>query len=793
MRTLPLLLAALLVAPVHAQPWTLENTRAAAPNSVDQAVYAFPYSAVRLLEGPFLEAMRRDAEYLYSLDPDRLLAGFFSESGLEPKAAPYAGWETDGLGGHTLGHFLSAASMYYAASGDSDILPRIHHIVSEMAAIQEARGDGYVAAIPGGDSLWAAVKAREIRTSGFRLNGVWAPWYTLHKQFAGLLDAYWNVGSEDALAVARRLADWAVEATAPLSDEDWQNMLACEYGGMNEAMANLYGVTGDERYLALSRRFHDATVLGPLAREIPDLTGLHANTQIPKVIGVARQYQLIGDDSLKTIADFFWKQMIDDHSYVIGGNSMGEFLGEPGELADRLDATTAETCNTYNMLRLTRSLFTMDPQPRYADYYERALYNHILASQEPETGMFTYYMSLKPGHFKTYSTPEGAFWCCVGSGMENHVRYGEAAYFHREGELFVNLFLASELTWEAEGVVIRQDTQFPESSTTRLQIESGGAAFVMNLRHPSWADGALAVRVNGDAVAAASTPGSYLRLDRTWETGDIVEVTFPMALRTEPMPDNPNRVALLYGPVVLGGVLGTEGLPEGGAFADSDVEFIEAAVPDVPVLVADAKSPGDWVQPLAGDPLTFHTVGAGRPADVVLKPFYRIHHERYTIYWDVFDADGWQAAEAAHREEQARRRRIDEATIDAIRMGIMTVEEERGFTGENTESGIAFGRRFRLAQRDGWFEMDFRVDPGAANELMCTYSTADRGALKLYADGRMVVADVRSSKLPAEFVTATYSIPEDLTFDQESVRLRFEAAHGAAPRIFECRTLRRVL
>ena len=609
-----------------AQPWTQENGKSMASNVVEPQVYAFALGDVRLLEGPFLTAMKKDAEYLYSLDADRLLYGFFTESGLETDAEGYAGWERDGLGGHTLGHYLSATSMYYAASGDAEILPRIEHIVSEMARIQAERGDGYVGAIPGGDELWAKVRARDIQTSGFRLNGVWAPWYTLHKQFAGLLDAYWNTGNKDALQVAKQLADWAIDVTSALDDADWQKMMVCEYGGMNEALANLYGVTGEEKYLVLSRKFHDTAVLHPLAEGIPDLTGLHSNTQIPKIIGVARQYELIGDDSLKSVADFFWQQMVDDHSYVIGGNSMGEFLDEPGHLNDRLEATTAETCNTYNMLRLTRHLFTLEPKARYADYYERALYNHILASQDPDTGMFTYYMSLKPGHFKTYSTPEGAFWCCVGSGMENHVKYGEAIYFHDDDGLYVNLFSPSELNWKAKGVTVRQETRFPDEGRTRLVISTQKPTqFTLHLRHPLWADQAPVVTVNGKAVATPNNPGSYIELNRTFSDGDVVEMNIQMHLLMESMPDNPNRVAIMYGPIVLGGLLGTEGMPAGGPFSDSDTAFIEEPTPDVPVFVPPAGPLENWIKPIAGDPLTFHTVGAGRPQDVVLKPFYRIH------------------------------------------------------------------------------------------------------------------------------------------------------------------------
>lgn len=777
-----------------AQPWTQENGKSMASNVVEPQVYAFALGDVRLLEGPFLTAMKKDAEYLYSLDADRLLYGFFTESGLETDAEGYAGWERDGLGGHTLGHYLSATSMYYAASGDAEILPRIEHIVSEMARIQAERGDGYVGAIPGGDELWAKVRARDIQTSGFRLNGVWAPWYTLHKQFAGLLDAYWNTGNKDALQVAKQLADWAIDVTSALDDADWQKMMVCEYGGMNEALANLYGVTGEEKYLVLSRKFHDTAVLHPLAEGIPDLTGLHSNTQIPKIIGVARQYELIGDDSLKSVADFFWQQMVDDHSYVIGGNSMGEFLDEPGHLNDRLEATTAETCNTYNMLRLTRHLFTLEPKARYADYYERALYNHILASQDPDTGMFTYYMSLKPGHFKTYSTPEGAFWCCVGSGMENHVKYGEAIYFHDDDGLYVNLFSPSELNWKAKGVTVRQETRFPDEGRTRLVISTQKPTqFTLHLRHPLWADQAPVVTVNGKAVATPNNPGSYIELNRTFSDGDVVEMNIQMHLRMESMPDNPNRVAIMYGPIVLGGLLGTEGMPAGGPFSDSDTAFIEEPTPDVPVFVPPAGPLENWIKPIAGDPLTFHTVGAGRPQDVVLKPFYRIHRERYSIYWDVFDEAGWASEQAAYQAARAAQRALDESTIENVRLGIMLVEQEHDFQSEESTAGIAFGKKFRDAGSKGWFEFNIEVDPQVPTELMCTYWSGDNANSPFdISVGSAVIASPKLSKSqPAQFYAERYPIPQDLIKGNSSVRLRFAAKErGRVGRVFECRTVR---
>ena len=656
------LLVGMLGAPAApAQPLTT------APDAVEEEMHerfrAAPFSLrqVHITGGPFREALERDADYLLRLDPDRFLHNFRDLAGLTPKAPRYGGWESMQIAGHSLGHYLSALSLYYAKRGGSRldsqlrgyrVEERINDIVEELAAVQDARGTGYVGGIPGQDALWAEIERGEIEGEAFHLNGVWVPWYTLHKLYAGLIDAYAYTGNETALHVVTELADWAIEVTDGLSPAQWQEMLDTEHGGMNESLANLYALTGEERYLELSRRFHHGDVLTPLAEGTARLEGLHANTQIPKVIGAARQYELTGADSLRTIADAFWERVVDHHTYVIGGNTEGEHFGPRDSLSTRLGTTTAETCNTYNMLKLTRHLFSVSGAPRYADYYERALYNHILASQDPKRGTTTYFVSLKPGHFKTYATPDSSFWCCTGSGMENHVRYGQGLYYHKADNLYVNLFIPSALSWEEQGVTVRQHTRFPEEDTTRLTFDMDEATELgLRLRNPGWTDGPPTVRVNGDRVEPEKRSG-YLSLRRTWQPTDTVTVTLPMSLRTEPMPDHPDRVAILYGPIVLAGALGTEGLPAGGAYAKDHLTYTgaEPFIPDslraqegpyalntppVPTLAADADRVREWVRPVEDAPLTFRTQGVGQPHDVTLRPFYDVHHQRYSVYWDL--------------------------------------------------------------------------------------------------------------------------------------------------------------
>ena len=612
---------------------------------------AFPLGHVQLKAGPFDEAQRRDVEYLLDLEPDRLLRNFRRFSGLKPKAPRYEGWESSELAGHTLGHYLSALSMYAATASDDRVQERAEYIVNELARVQEAQDDGYLNSIPGGRELFREIENGTItEAENFSLNGIWVPWYTIHKHFAGLLDAYWFTDNEKALEVAIKYADWVYETTESLSASEWEHMLQTEYGGMSESLANLYKITGDERYLELSQHFHDQAVLGPLADRQPTLEGLHSNTQIPKVISAARRYQLLGADSLKTVATYFWDRVINHHTFAPGGHGIDEYFHEPDSLAGHLTAATMETCSTYNMLRLTRYLFTMEPSARYMDYYERGLYNHILTSQEPRRGMMTYLTSLKPGHFLTYSTPEQSFWCCVGTGMENHVKYGDTIYFRDDEEgLFVNLFIPSELSWPEKGATVRQETRFPVSESTTLHLElDEPTEMPLRIRHPRWADG-FSVRVNGQAVDVSSDPGSYVAVQRQWRDGDEVEVELPMELHTEALPDDDRKVAVLYGPLVLGGALGTENMPDSGAFAPDRTEFFDRSTPEVPKLLADPSNVKEWIEPVEGQPLTFRTAEVGRPNDVTLRPYYQLNHQRYTIYWDLLTDAEWtqqQSAEA---------------------------------------------------------------------------------------------------------------------------------------------------
>ena len=612
-----------------AQPATTKPARAAEP---------FSMRDVRLLDGPFRDAMLRDQKYLLALDADRLLHNFRVNVGLPSSAKRLGGWEEPRceLRGHSLGHYLSALSLMYAGTGDDRFKQRADYIVAELAVCQsnsKAAGfhEGYLSAFP--ESLIDRVEQGQ---------QVWAPWYTLHKIMAGLLDANQHCGNAQALVVVTNMANWVKFRVDRLSPEQMQQSLNTEHGGMNEVLANLCAVTTNPDYLQLAKAFNHQNVFTPLAQREDKLNGLHANTQIPKIIGAAREYELTGDSQFLTVAQTFWNAVALRRSYVIGGHSDHEHFFPTNDFAQHLVTDTCETCNTYNMLKLTRDLFALEPSAAKMDFYERALYNHILASQDPETGMFVYLMSLKPGHFKTYSTPEDSFWCCVGTGMENHSKYGDSIYFHDADSLYVNLFIASVLSWPEKDLVVRQETKFPERNFTVLKLKTKQPVrFALKIRHPSWAMSGLSVSINGKKQPEDSTPGSYLTLQREWHDGDKIEVRFPlMALHAEALPGTSNTVAILYGPIVLAGEMGTNAMPN--PFAVSETEYSKLPAADAPVFVTDTSQWLRRVEPVRGQPLTFRTSGLGQPRDVTLIPFYRMHRQRYSVYWKLLSVTEWK-------------------------------------------------------------------------------------------------------------------------------------------------------
>jgi DUF1680 family protein len=727
--------------------------------------WAFPLQDVVLTESLFTEARDRNAGWLLSLEPDRLLAWFRKEAGLEPRGAVYGGWESMGIAGHSLGHYLSACSMMAASTGDSRFKERVDAIVSELALCQAQDPSGYVAAIPEGKRVFREVADNQIRSAGFDLNGVWVPWYTMHKVLAGLRDAYVLTGSTKALDVLEKLADWAVETTKNLTDENWQKMLACEHGGMNEVCADVYALTGNEKYLTLARKFYHKQVLDPLSRRENVLPGIHANTQIPKVIGTSFLYELTGEERYRTISRFFWETVVNHHSFANGGNSANEYFGQPDKLSVPMHDTT-ETCNTCNMLKLTRRLFAENPQAGYMDYYECALYNHILAHQHPTTGMIMYKGFVDMPAKKNFSDPYDSFWCCVGTGFENHAKYQESIYFHNDAVLYVNLFIPSRLNWKAKGLTVTQETGFPLSDVVALSFDAKKpAAFTLKIRRPHWVR-EMTLRVNGKSQPVKADESGYIAISRTFKSGDRVELQMPMSLRTEGLPDKPERLAFLYGPILL------------AADLDGDTPL--------PVLVGSPESLIEAFK-FAGS-LKFHAAGIAhlqtdegwKESDLDFLPLYAVADQRYTVYMDAFTPEQWLRNLAAYEAEQQRLKEQEARTVDVLRIGEMQPERDHQLTGENTETGEFAGRKWRHALNGGRFEFRMKTLPDVPMELLCTYWGSDAGGREfdILIDGTKIADQRLENNRPGEFFNVAYPIPADLTKGKETVTVRLQAKPG---------------
>ena len=631
--------------PESGRPATGAETGTAVPLVAQE----FPFSAVRLLDGPFRRAMETDKAYLLRLEPDRLLAGFRREAGLPKKADPYGGWETIpekgrySLAGQALGHYLSALSLMASATGDAACRQRADYIVHELSQCQKAAGSGILCAYPESKQIFAELAAGQIKSDHlFNLNGGYVPFYVTHKVMAGLRDAWLLLGNRDARDVLVRMTDWLGTVVQNLTDAQIREMLETEHGGIMEVVADVYAITSDARYLALAKRLNHQSLFDPLTRGEDVLTGLHANAQIPKVIGMERIYQLTGDPAFGRAARFFWSNVVYTRSFVIGGHGENEFFFAPDDFATRgvTSTTGPETCNTYNMIKLSRRLWLVEPSVPITDFIERALYNHILASQEPDRGGFVYFTSMRPGHYRTYSSDTEDFWCCTDTGMENHAKYGEFIYARSGDRLWVDLLIASELDWAEQGVKLRLDTRFPEDGKAALTLwAKKPRKLEIAVRCPSWLkSGAMKLAVNGSPAAVETRPGSYAVLKRTWKTGDRIEVEWPLALRTEMLPRSQEWISVLWGPVVLAGELGTAGL-EGLDFSATHNYVATQALPleKAPVFIGDADDVIAKVNPLDGRPLAFRTSGLALPTDVSLAPFYRVHGQRYAVYWRLMD------------------------------------------------------------------------------------------------------------------------------------------------------------
>ena len=742
---------------------------------------SFPLEAVRLLPSPYFNAMQANLSYLHRLEPDRLLHNFRTQAGLPAKGAVYGGWESESIAGHTLGHYLSACSHMFAQTGDVECRRRVDYIIGELALCQAQYRDGYVGGlwrkkdgrIDPGKVVFEEVRMGQIDATPFSLNGAWSPLYTIHKLFAGLLDADRYCHAKGGLMVAQKLAGYFAGVFAPLSHLQVQQVLVCEYGGLNESFAELYARTGNGRWLHMAETIYDDKVLDPLAQRHDDLAYKHSNTNIPKLVGVARLYEVSGKPGYGIASRFFWQDVVERYSYVIGGNGDREYFQAPMTISTHITDQTCETCSSYNMLKLTRHLYARAPQAAYFDYFERTHLNHILAQQNPQTGMFAYMTPLMSGSHRHYSSPFDDFWCCVGTGMESHSKHGESIYWRDASNLYVNLYIPSTLAWLAQQTRLEMTTGYPFSDAVQIRFLESRApeALTLWLRVPAWCTGPR-VRINGKAQATDLKDG-YIRLLRHWQDGDVVSLELPRRLRLEPTADDPDTLAMLLGPLVLSADLGPATKPWHGQ---------APAVVGADVL-AQVREQADG---------SFRMAAINHPGTLQLSAFAFQHERRNAVYFRRYSAAGWQKEEEERAAEEQRQRALDARSSDMVVLGDAASEQAHGLSSHNSYPVVYRRRTGRDARAGGFLQFTLKTAPGPLS-LELTYWGEERDRrFKILVDNQLVAEQSLSADHPGRFFTCDYPIAPQLTAGHATITVRIEpVARMRAGPVFGARLLRR--
>jgi DUF1680 family protein len=710
------------------------------------------------------------------LSPDRLLHNYHKFAGLPVKGELYGGWEADTIAGEALGHYLSALALMYAQTGNTECITRIHYIISELEKVQAAQGDGYAAgfmrkrkdgAIVDGKEIFPEIMAGDIRSAGFDLNGCWVPFYNWHKLFAGLMDVQTYAGIDRGIPVAVALGGYIENVFAALNDEQVQKVLDCEHGGINESFAELYTRTQDVRWLALSERIYHKRMLDPLTAQQDKLANNHANTQVPKLIGLARLYEVTKKPGYRDASTFFWDRVVNHHSFVIGGNADREYFFEPDTIAKHITEQTCESCNTYNMLKLTRHLYSWSPNASWFDYYERAHLNHIMAHQNPKTGMFAYMVPLMSGTAREFSTPEDSFWCCVLSGIESHSKHGDSIYWQSNDTLYINLFIPSKVDWKAQKAAFELTTKYPYDGQVAFKVGqlSGAKTFTVAVRIPGWAR-THTLLVNGKPALATADKG-YALIRRKWKAGDVVTLDLPLDLRFEGTAGDDKVVALLRGPMVLAADLGASDQPwEGDAPALVGADLIGAFAP---VSVEEA---------------VYKTSGIGRPGDMTFRPFYSQYERRTAVYFNRYNDAEWAEAQVAYRAEQERLKELAARSVDTMHLGEMQPERDHNLqTFGNSYPVVYRNRNGRDARTGGWFSFDMNVKKdgkeAGALVLQATYWGSEfNRSFTIEIDGTVIAHERLSGRQPGAWVDVDYPIPISLTKGKSKVTVKFNAQEG---------------
>lgn len=746
----------------------------------------FPLSQITLLEGPLKHARDLNIETLLKYDCDRLMAPYRKEAGLTPKAKCYPNW--DGLDGHVGGHYLTAMAIN-AATGNEECRKRMEYIISEIAECAEANcknhpqwGVGYMGGMPNSQNIWNGFKDGDFRV----YSGSWAPFYNLHKMYAGLRDAWLYCGNEQAKSLFLQFCNWAIHITSGLSDEQMERMLGNEHGGMNEVLADAYAITHEQKYLDCAKRFSHKRLFTPMSQRQDCLDNMHANTQVPKVIGFERISELSGNEDYHVASSFFWDIVTGERSLAFGGNSRREHFPAKDACMDFInDIDGPESCNTNNMLKLTEDLHRRNPEARYADYYELATFNHILSTQHPEHGGYVYFTPARPRHYRNYSAPNEAMWCCVGTGMENHGKYGQFIYTHAGDALFVNLYAASQLDWKERGITLRQETAFPYSENSTITIAEGKGTFNLMVRYPGWVHpGEFKVSVNGKPADIITGPSSYVSINRKWKKGDVVNINFPMHSSLRYLPNEPQYVALMHGPILLGMKTGTESMASliaddsrFGQYAGGPKQPIDKA----PILINnDIASIPSQLTPVSGKPLHFTlSTRTENKIEGELQPFFEIHDSRYMIYWLALTEGSYKQYIDNIAKQEQERQALEASTVDKVQPSEQQPETDHQMETDESYTGNTNNVFYRDARNGHYFSYLMQTDGLTNLKLRLKYWGVGEWKsheFDIYIDDVLLRSINNTGKYRiSEFKAETYDIPATLLQDKKQVRVKFVA------------------
>lgn len=735
-----------------------------------------------------------DIRYLLALDPDRLLAPYLKEAGLEPKANNYPNWESTGLDGHIGGHYLSALSYMYAATGNHEIGDRLDYMLSELKRCQDAAGDGYLSGIPQGRKLWNEIAAGDIRVSTFNLNGCWVPLYNIHKIYAGLRDAYIQTNDSRALDMLIKLTDWMAELASKLTDEQIQEMLRSEHGGLNEIFADVAAITGKTEYIDLARRFSHRAILDPLLNGEDSLTGIHANTQIPKVIGYKRIADVDGDRSWSDAADYFWTNVTYKRSVSIGGNSVREHFHSTDDFRSMISSEQGpETCNTYNMLRLSKMLYETSRDTRYIDYMERALYNHILSSINPVQGGFVYFTPMRPGHYRVYSQPQTSFWCCVGSGMENHARYGDEIYAHSMDTVFINLYIPSVLNSDIAD--ISQTGDYPADDTVKFTIIPAPrqSEFALAFRCPSYVNAdSVSLTINGESMPVRISDG-YLTVRRHWSASDTVKLRLPTNLEAERLPDGSDFVSFIYGPIVLAARTGND--RQDGLFADDSrgghiASGLQVPLHELPGIIDNDGYVIDHVVRNTADPLSFRLKGLTleQYENLELVPFADIRESRYMVYFPVYTAGQWEQQKDSIAAAEKRAAKFEAITIDKVICGEQQPESDHSIRFSSSSTGIMAGQHWRNTRGRISYSIANRPALSGSRILRINWYSEPSKDFSVLVNGKVIETVKANGRKVGR--SSNIKIPAQILNGMESFELTITpGVEKSTPNIFEIRLI----